>query len=114
MNSDIPLFALIFVLAFLVEALVEYFLGTPFEKVEKLKPWRWLLQYIALAVGILGAINYRFDLIAVLGDYFGVEIETTWFGIITTGAVIGRGSNFVHDIIKLISEIKLNVRSKNQ
>ena len=90
---------IIFILAFLIESLVEAVLGTPFDKIEKLKPYKWTLMYIALLAGIIGAFVYRFDLLFILGGYIGARIEQTSFGIALTGLAIGRGSNYLHDLV---------------
>lgn len=89
----------IFLLAFLVESLTEYLFGQIFAHVPALQPWSWCLMYIAAGVGVLGAFVYKFDLIFLLGSYVGVVMPITWFGILLTGLAIGRGSNFLHDLV---------------
>ena len=89
----------IFFASFLIEALVEYLLGQPFEHSEKLKPYRWMLMYASAAVGVVGAFIYQFDLFALLGIYFGADIPITPFGITLTGFAMGRGANFLHDAV---------------
>jgi uncharacterized membrane protein AbrB (regulator of aidB expression) len=98
--SVLGILAVIFLMAFLVEALVEYVFGKPFDHVEILKPYKWLLMYIALAVGVAGAFIYQFDVIHLLSDWLKVPIAVHPFGMALTGLMIGRGSNFVHDVIK--------------
>jgi hypothetical protein len=89
----------ILLLAFLVESLTEYLFGTPFDKIPKLTPYKWTLMYVAMLIGIGGAFVYHLDLVSILGGYIGLDISPGPFGMILTGAAIGRGSNFVHDII---------------
>lgn len=89
----------IFLLAFLVESFVEYFFGQAVDHFPKLQPWKWALMYVAAAVGVIAAFVYQFDLVHLLGEYLGVPIQSTIFGIILTGLAIGRGSNFIHDLI---------------
>ena len=89
----------IFGLAFLVESLVEYLVGTPFDMIPALKPYKWTLMYISMGVGIAGALVYRFDVLALLAQYVKVEINTNIFGVVLTGMMIGRGANYVHDFV---------------
>ena len=99
------LIAVAFALAFLVESLVEYLLGTPMEHVAALKPWKWSLMYIAAVVGVALAIYWQIDLIAIVAN--GVAsmtgMDLVWkvsiIGQILSGLVIGRGSNFLHDFL---------------
>mgnify|MGYP005820269439 CR=1 FL=1 len=92
--------AVIFLLAFLVESLVEYLFGAPFEHIAVLAPYKWTLMYISMAVGILGAFVYQFDLLALLSQFVEVPMAITTFGIILTGCAIGRGANYLHDLVK--------------
>lgn len=89
------LLVLILALAALAEGLVEYFLS----------PWLKLLpamlaaeapKYVAAAVGILLAVCYQADLLAV----FGYEAIDPRVGVLLTGILLGRGSNFIHDFVK--------------
>ena len=102
MNSELSVWAIlavIFLVAFLVESLVEYLFGAPFDHVPGMTPYKWVLMYVAMAVGIVGAFVYRFDLIYLIGQYVNAGIVTTTFGIILTGAAIGRGANYLHDLV---------------
>ena len=98
--SVLAILAVIFLMSFLVEALVEYVFGQPFEHYEVLKPHKWLLMYIALAVGVAGAFIYQFDVLHLLSEWLKSPMEIHPFGMALTGLMIGRGSNFVHEIIK--------------
>ncbi len=98
--SVLAILAVIFLMSFLVEALVEYVFGVPFDKFEVLKPYKWLLMYLGLAAGVLGAFIYQFDVIHLLSEWLKSPIEVHSFGMVLTGLMIGRGSNFVHDVIK--------------
>jgi len=97
--SVLSLLAVIFLLAFLVESLVEFAFGKIFENFPKISKHKWALMYIAMAVGIIGAFVYEFDLLYLLGQFLGVEIPMTVFGKVITGAAIGRGSNYIHDLV---------------
>jgi hypothetical protein len=90
----------IFLLAFLIESLVEAVLGTPFDKIPALTPYKWVLMYAALIVGVVGAHVYQFDLLALLSVYLGAPIQNTFFGVTISGLAIGRGSNYLHDLVQ--------------
>lgn len=100
------LIAVAFALAFLTESLVEYLLGTPMSKFEALKPWTWLLMYVAAGVGVFLALYWKIDLIAVIANgvaagMSGAPIiwQVSPVGQVLSGLVIGRGSNFLHDFL---------------
>jgi hypothetical protein len=94
---------LVFLLALMVESIVEYFIGPVFDKTARLQPYKWCLMYIAAGVGILGCFFYRFDMIYFLGYYLAVGDAAfagpSWLGMLLTGLTVGRGSNAVHDLI---------------
>jgi hypothetical protein len=96
--------AIIFLMAFIIESLVEYFFGQLFARVPAIQPYSWMLMYAAAIVGVIGAFLYGFDLLYLLGNYLGVDwpelSQPTWFGTLLTGMAIGRGSNFLHDLVK--------------
>ena len=98
--SVLGILAIIFLLSFLVEAMVEYIFGKLFDHVPALAPHKWLLMYVALAVGVAGAFIYKFDVISLLSIWLETPINVHPFGITITGLAIGRGSNFIHDLIK--------------
>ena len=85
-------YALALFLAFMTEASVEYIFGTPMDKIAKLQPFKWLLMYAGLAVGIGLCFWYQLDIVS---EIYGT---TTTVGIILTGLAVGRGSNFVNDL----------------
>lgn len=100
MSEDVKvivLFSIVFALAFLIEALVEYFFGKPFDQVEKLKKYKWLLMYIPPAFGVLFSFIYQLDMINLLSRWLGQELQITNASIILTGLSIGRGASFIHD-----------------
>ncbi|RJO64967.1 MAG: hypothetical protein C4540_02420 [Candidatus Omnitrophota bacterium] len=103
------LLAIVFLLAFITESAVEYVFGTPFNKIPQLTPYKWLLMYIALLVGVGLTFFYKLDLIAMLSIWLlelfpgwivvlGLYQSGTWVGYIATGYAVGRGSVFVHDL----------------
>jgi hypothetical protein len=97
--SVLAVLAVVLFLAFLVESLVEYLLGAIIANVHALEPYKWLTIYVAAIVGIVGAFTYGFDLLSLLGQYLGITITITIFGKILTGLAIGRGANYIHDIV---------------
>lgn len=86
--------AVIFALAFLTESLVEYLFGEIANHSDKLAPFKWLLMYIAAAVGVGVSFWYQLDLIAMIG-----ESAITPVGVIFTGLIIGRGANYAHQFV---------------
>jgi hypothetical protein len=99
MTGVFAVLGVILLLAFLIESLVEYLFGAIAEHVPALKPYEWLLMYVAMAVGILGAWIYQFDLISLCSRLLDVFLPPTVFGVIISGMAIGRGSNFIHEIV---------------
>jgi hypothetical protein len=94
--------ALIFVLAFLAETLTEYF-AAPWVKPRDIEDLpdaprglpRFWLRYIAALVGIALSIAYRVDILAL----FGLVPWTPWIGYVLTGVIIGRGANYLNDLV---------------
>lgn len=95
----LAILAVIFLLAFMVETLTEAIFSPLFDKIAKLSPYKWALMYVALAVGVLGAWVYHFDLLYILSQYIGGDIPKTPYGITITGLAIGRGANYLHDLV---------------
>lgn len=84
--------ALLF-LASLTEAITERLFGPLVE----LQPY---LAWIATAVGVVVALVFNVDLFALVG----IHAVIPYGGVILTGILIGRGSNYVND---LVSTLKL-------
>lgn len=97
--SVLATLGVILLLAFLVESLTEYVFGQPFDHIPTLTPYKWLLPYAALIVGVLGSWLYKFDLLVLVGTWLGVAIVPNWLGITLTGLAIGRGATYIHDLI---------------
>jgi hypothetical protein len=100
MLSVLSILAVIFLLAFLTESLVEYLFGAVIDHVPALQPYNWTLMYVAAAVGVAGAFIYQFDLIHLLGDFVEAPIPVHWFGVLLTGLAIGRGAQYLHDLVE--------------
>lgn len=54
----------------------------------------------ALVFGLATAIVYNVDLLVIMD----VTTSTNMLGLVFTGILISRGSNFVHDLIKKVGE----------
>ena len=90
---DPLLFALMLFFGFMAtEGAVEYILGTLFDKVVKLGPFKWMLMYVSLGLGIFLAFYYVLDIVVLFGQ------PETPVGTVLTGIVMGRGANFVNDV----------------
>lgn len=105
MNVDI--LAGVFALAFLCEAIVEYLfadlvtwlcnlvqgkVGIPTSPTK-------VMKFVAAAVGIALCFGYSIDLMAILG--LGLVPMHPAIGIVLSGIVIGRGSNYLNDFLGL-------------
>lgn len=101
METTIGILVVIFAVAFLVETLVEFLFGTLFDKVPRLTKYKWTLMYVAIVIGLIGTFHYRFDLIAILGQFTKASppIMVSWYGEMITGIAIGKGSNYLHQFI---------------
>ena len=96
----LAILAVTLMLAFLIESLVEYFVGEIANHIPAVTPFKWLIMYVAAAVGVLAAFVYQIDLISMLSDFLGVQQTSTTLGMVITGLAIGRGANFIHDLWK--------------
>lgn len=101
MEQVLATIGVIFLVAFLVESLVEYLVGTPFDNIAALAPYKWLLAYIAAAVGVGAAWLYQFDLVYLLARFGAVEsiADPSPLGMVLTGLAIGRGAGFLNDVV---------------
>ena len=86
-------------LAYLVETLVEALFGRIVDHFPALQPYKWTLVYIAVAVGIVGAFVYKFDLIFLLAGFSESPVPMTTYGIVITGVSIGMGAAYIHQFI---------------
>jgi len=78
----------ILLLAALVEGFVQYTFGDS----ERARPY---LKYVAGLLGIAAAIVYKVD----IPSMFGLATDYGIANYIVSGIIIGRGSNYVNDII---------------
>jgi len=77
-------------LATLVESFSEYVFG----KIEKMKPF---IMYIALLLGVGAALAYKVDILAMFNLH-----ANSYVGYVISGLIIGRGSNYLNDIISAL------------
>ncbi len=80
------------ILATMVESLLEYVVGiwwTPLQNEQRKK----VVLGIGLVLGIALAMAYKVDLIAAMG------LQPSIIGQLLSGALIGRGSSYVHDFV---------------
>lgn len=93
--------SLIFTLAVVVEKLVDLFktvvYATPFLP-DKFKPIT--LELLSLGVGIILAYETNSNSLTLMG----VKTIDPLVGIIITGLVIGKGSNFAHDFFHYVNQ----------
>ena len=72
------------------------------------KDWRyWLALLVSIGASILVTYNWNLDLFsAVLG-----EGEIAIIGVVLTGLVVSRGSNYVADLLKLLGATTDRIRN---
>lgn len=93
--DQLLMFAALMFLAFVAtEGTVEFALGTLFDKVAKLAPFKWTLMYVSLAVGIFLAFYYALDVMSLFG------LPGSPVGMVISGIVIGRGANYVSSVFQ--------------
>jgi len=110
MSNELVSIPIILFLATLIETLVEAVIGPIFDHTPAIQPYKWMQMYIAIAVGIAATFICKLDLLHLFSMYISTDPSTAipagWFGMTLTGAAIGRGSNYVHDLVGLISKAK--------
>lgn len=82
----------IFLLATLVEGLVNYLFAT---QDGYSRPW---LKYVALGLGVVAAIAYKVDIPAMAG----LVSPMPYVSYVVSGLILGRGSNYLHDVLTSI------------
>lgn len=107
-ENDMDGIALVFLLAVVVEKVVEVFkdivYAIPFFP-EKFKPLT--LEVLSLACGLILAFQTNIDALRLLN----VQISNPMIGVGITGLVIGKGANFAHDFFHTVSK---NQKSQNR
>jgi hypothetical protein len=111
-------FLLLFIAAVVGEGVVEFLIAPWFDwwkvwLMQQSKPDvipGMLLRLCACAVGIVIAWQLQ---LAFFRFAFGVESLSPWFDIVITGVAIGRGSNYVHELLgKLQTELPVKAAEK--
>ena len=93
--EEIGVFFTALVLAFFVEAILEYVFGIWWKPMsEDLRAK--VLMAVGLVLGVALCLSYRVDLLAELG------LAPSIVGQVLTGAVVGRGSDYLHGLWKKI------------
>ena len=104
-GSVLIVLGVIFLLAFLVETLVERIFAPFFDNIAGLAKFKWVQLYIAVGVALLGAFLYRFDLLYLVAVFLGSlvnappTIQPSAYGIALTGVAIGQGAAYLHDTV---------------
>jgi hypothetical protein len=81
----------IILLATLIEGLITYLFGEEGEG-------RTYLKYVSLALGIGASVAYQVDIPAMVGLTASYSI----IGYVVSGLIIGRGANYLNDILGLV------------
>lgn len=82
--------------AILIEGIVTYF--NEFF-VSGNMPWQMICS---LVLGIIMSVSYKLD----LPKHLGLKSSIPYIGSILTGILISRGSNYLYDILKIITNLK--------
>lgn len=85
----------VFLLAFVAEAMTEYLFSELLNRIEG-GQYCFVLKYIACTIGICFCVAYRVDILEMVA---GLKPATPWIGWVISGTIIGRGSNFLNDVI---------------
>ncbi|HML40365.1 MAG TPA: hypothetical protein PKD23_06765 [Bellilinea sp.] len=108
------LIGIILFLGVFIESIVEAVLAPLFDHFPLLEPYKWAQAYAAVALGVVAAFLFRLDLIYLVGMLLAKmtnvdpnPIPITVFGLILTGLAIGKGSNYLHELIKKVLPGKL-------
>jgi hypothetical protein len=92
-------------LAIFCEGSITFFYTDVIKLFGELTPRQFLRQYsaryVALVLGLALAFGFRVN----IPDLLGLEAVKAWIGIAVSGVVIGRGANYVHDLLKTIVDL---------
>lgn len=108
--TDVPLLERFVLIAFLIEAVVNLlwnmYTADPAKKWWQCVNWKGLL---AIFVGEIVVFGFGLDLFKILG-FTGVA---WWLGTSLTGLLVSRGSNFLHDVVQFVRNLKLKTEADN-
>lgn len=107
MQFSISNFLAIFFLATFIEGTVKY-IADPLSDLSKarLRPFK---PYITMLLGIGMAFNFRLDILRIFGLTEVVYSPLLFINYIITGVVIGRGSNYLNDIVSKLRGAELTI-----
>lgn len=86
----------LFLIAVIVEGLISY--ANMILSADKTIDWKCVS---AIVLGVFIGISYNLDLLGL----FGVHSSVPFIGNVLTGILLSRGSNYLADLIKVISNI---------
>ena len=104
-GSVLIVLGVLFLLAYLIETLVEFLVAPIFNNIQGLEKFKWLQRFIAVGVAVLGAFIYQFDLLYILSQFLAQiaqaepKIPLTPYGVAITGVAIGHGAAYLHDAV---------------
>lgn len=88
----------VFLLALIVEALLEYVVGIWWKPLAN-ETRKKVVMAVGLVLGIALSLNYAVDIPEDLG------LQPSLMGKIVTGALIGRGSEFIHVFYNMVKNV---------
>lgn len=99
MQNEFSFFGLI-AAAIIIEGIVTYiktfFKGGKFQ-------WQ---QATGIALGVMVAVAYQLDLLALVG----MTTQIPYLGCVLTGVLLSRGSNYLFDLVNMITNITANLK----
>ena len=93
----------LFVAAVVVEGIISYI---KLFFVDGKVQWQNIL---ALCLGVLVSISYRIDIFSIVG----LASSIPYVGIVLTGILISRGSNYIYEVIKMIMNFSARITDTN-
>ena len=63
---------------------------------------------VSIALGIVLSFAYDLDLLYI----FGLESAMPYVGVILTGVLLSRGSNYIADLVKLLTNINIDAKKE--
>ena len=89
-------FLVVLVLAGANEAIIEFLVKPPLERLMANEEDRSIVyRTVSAAGGVLLALGFTVDTMAL----FGLEGVFPWLGAVVTGLLLGRGANWIHDFV---------------
>jgi len=94
---DVSFVTSLFFLALFIEGTVEYLVAQVLS--DYLPDFKVVVRYIAAVIGIGVAFGFQVNLPALIG-----LTGPDWVGYLVTGIIIGRGSNYLNDLIDRVRQ----------